>query len=362
MRIDQVLAGRQVFVTRVNHEKFERQGPYVLSFPPPADCKITARLSQADVNKKLPERLRRDLPASYEQESNSESEARLKSILKLRPQRVIARNINLQGAQLSQANLDYSDLSGADFRGSDLVWACFMGTNLSRANLSGLNLTGITLSYAKLIEADLTDSVLDHASLRYADLTGAKLPSDLSDASLTAAQNLKGLDLYQALELFLSGGEEANSVTFKLPQASTPKSHNHYATVAKDSGGESLTIKYHDNETIVFGPKVDVLYKLYPSGEVSMLENKTVNFERVKSLGFTSEKGEIPSFFSDQIIQSILDTLAQKLSRKPGPTPPAIIYQDRSGQTPKTIRRQIPSQDGLSPEQIEARRILIQGL
>ncbi len=160
----------------------------------------------------------------------------------------------------------------------------------------------------------------------------------------------------------MSGGEEANSVTFKLTQFSRPKRHHHYVTVAKDSSSETLTIKYHDNEIKLAGPKIDVLYKIYPDGEVSLLENKSVYGELVRSLNSGIERGKIPEFLRDHIIGSILATLAQKSSKQPSPNPPTIIYQDRSDQTPKTIRRQIPSQEGLSPEQIEARRILIQGI
>ena len=104
--------------------------------------------------------------------------------------------IQLQSAQLEEADFRRCDLEGADFRGSNLTKAKFSHARLKNANFSGLmfgtgsmqrfapcNLTAAQLRYADLREANLKNVSLKNADLSYANLSGA----DLREADLTGA-------------------------------------------------------------------------------------------------------------------------------------------------------------------------------
>ncbi len=119
---------------------------------------------------------------------------------------LLSRNqtiVDLDGADLSNANL-----SGADLDGSFLVNATLSGANLSNANLSGsdlgdANLSGADLGGASLFNADLSGATLSGATLSGATLNGANLGNvnlsgaDLSSADLETA-TLSGADLKRA--------------------------------------------------------------------------------------------------------------------------------------------------------------------
>jgi uncharacterized protein YjbI with pentapeptide repeats len=95
------------------------------------------------------------------------------------------RGAKLSGADLSTANLNYADLSYANLRGAKLS-----GAELSTANLNYAN-----LSYANLGDANLSYAYLSHAFLMKADLRGANLSTaNLSYADLSYA-NLRGAGL-----------------------------------------------------------------------------------------------------------------------------------------------------------------------
>ncbi|MEA5534254.1 pentapeptide repeat-containing protein [Crocosphaera sp. XPORK-15E] len=102
------------------------------------------------------------------------------------------REVNLSGANLSQATFILADLRWANFMGADLSGANFMGADLSGADLIGADLSGANLMGAKLTEANLKGADLSQANLQEVDLSWA----DLSEVNLIGANlsqaNLKG--------------------------------------------------------------------------------------------------------------------------------------------------------------------------
>ncbi|MCG9893668.1 MAG: pentapeptide repeat-containing protein [Thermosynechococcaceae cyanobacterium MS004] len=101
-----------------------------------------------------------------------------------------AEQINLTGADLSEATLSYAVLTGAILTGANLSRANgsdailnqvnFNQANLTQANLRNADLSGSTfsqanLSNALLINANLSDANLQDANLAGANLTGAQL-------------------------------------------------------------------------------------------------------------------------------------------------------------------------------------------
>lgn len=126
---------------------------------------------------------------------------------------------NLVRADLSGADLWKANLSGADLRHADLRRANLGGANLSRANLDGAylgggNLHGANLSRAYLWEADLGGVNLGRANLTEANLSRANLTeanlirADLSGADLTGAR-IFGVSAWR---LKLDGAKQQNLV------------------------------------------------------------------------------------------------------------------------------------------------------
>jgi uncharacterized protein YjbI with pentapeptide repeats len=118
--------------------------------------------------------------------------------------------VDLRGADLSEAYLCRANLREADLRGADLRWADLCGVNLIDADLRkahlrpadliGADLRGANLHGADLIEADLRGANLSHADLRRAKLSEANLIKvDLIEADLVWADlreaDLRGADL-----------------------------------------------------------------------------------------------------------------------------------------------------------------------
>jgi uncharacterized protein YjbI with pentapeptide repeats len=101
---------------------------------------------------------------------------------------------------LSHADLSHADLTGAKLSDADLSHADLTGATLSDANLAYANLTYANLTYASSIEADLsgadlTGATVSDANLKEADLSGATLlGADLSGATLLEA-DLRGAEL-----------------------------------------------------------------------------------------------------------------------------------------------------------------------
>jgi uncharacterized protein YjbI with pentapeptide repeats len=105
---------------------------------------------------------------------------------------------SLGGADLSHASLIGADLSNASLVGADLSDASLYGANLSGADLGKADLTGADLDRAHLTRADLGEALLSEASLVGADLSDASLyGANLSGANLRKA-DLTGADLLNA--------------------------------------------------------------------------------------------------------------------------------------------------------------------
>ncbi len=98
------------------------------------------------------------------------------------------RGANFSGTNLRDANLEGADAEGANFSGVNL-----RGANLAHANFGGANLTGANLRDGNLEDGNFTNARLDGANLRdsnleRANLTGARLDgANLRDANLEHA-------------------------------------------------------------------------------------------------------------------------------------------------------------------------------
>jgi uncharacterized protein YjbI with pentapeptide repeats len=108
------------------------------------------------------------------------------------------QHADLTGADLRNADLRYTDLRNADLAGADLRNARLFGADLQNAGLRSTSLQNASLrsadlQNADLRHADLQDTDLRHADLRSADLLGA----NLRNASLRSA-NLQGAGLERA--------------------------------------------------------------------------------------------------------------------------------------------------------------------
>jgi len=91
---------------------------------------------------------------------------------------------NLQGAYVAEANLRQAALEQADLRGAILSFADLRRAYLSHANLQEATLVGSDLREAYLLRADLQSARLQQADLRRACLDLASLrDADLEDAN-----------------------------------------------------------------------------------------------------------------------------------------------------------------------------------
>ena len=148
------------------------------------------------------------------------------------------REINLSGANLSEASFSHADLSVANLAGANFSRTDFSHANLSAAKLNSANLSKTKLNHAILnlanltmadlrganfVQAELIRAELTRADLSGADLRGANLSSaDLRDAKVRYANlsqsNLSRADLRHAL---LAGAnlEQANLTSSDLSSA-----------------------------------------------------------------------------------------------------------------------------------------------
>lgn len=88
----------------------------------------------------------------------------------------IAKLVQDNLANLSEADLSGANLSGAKLSEADLSWANLSGADFSGADLSGANLSGANLRMANLRVANLSKANLSEANLSGANLGGAFLP------------------------------------------------------------------------------------------------------------------------------------------------------------------------------------------
>ena len=109
-------------------------------------------------------------------------------------------NANMQQARLNEASLVRSDFKGANISHASFFRANLEQADLSRANIVGANLAGSNLFHAKLQGADLRWASLVASDLRGVNLTDAKLNranlpfTNLSDAILSGS-DAHGVDL-----------------------------------------------------------------------------------------------------------------------------------------------------------------------
>jgi uncharacterized protein YjbI with pentapeptide repeats len=101
--------------------------------------------------------------------------------------------VQLQGAQLGQANLTGALLSGAQLRRANLDF-----TRLQNAKLDGAQLQNAFLNNAKLHGTSLNDANLEQANLSAAELQGASLQRAKLNGAFMPSVNLKGAQLEQA--------------------------------------------------------------------------------------------------------------------------------------------------------------------
>lgn len=141
--------------------------------------------------------------------------------------------VDLRGANLSEAKLMWVDLMNADLMWANLMRADLTGANLKNANLVYANLTGADLSNAELATAQLNATILNEASMIRVDLRGANLRgailvganlkyadlrgADLSGANLSRA-NLRNAKLKEAI-LWTANLSEANLSLADLTEA-----------------------------------------------------------------------------------------------------------------------------------------------
>lgn len=137
----------------------------------------------------------------------------LKALAQLREQGSLEdgslQGVDLDRAQLQQADFSEGDLRGVALIGADLQGATFKKTNLQKSGLRGANLQGAmlhkaNLQRASLVDTNLEDTRLDEANLTWAVLNQAVLRrANLHTADLTSAKlvdaDLTGADLSWAI-------------------------------------------------------------------------------------------------------------------------------------------------------------------
>jgi uncharacterized protein YjbI with pentapeptide repeats len=106
--------------------------------------------------------------------------------------------VNLDNADLSDANLRLLNLSDADLSDADLSDADLSHATLEDADLSETTLRGADLSYAKLRHADLSFADLSFADLSYADLRYAVLTRAALSSATVRVANLSYAELSDA--------------------------------------------------------------------------------------------------------------------------------------------------------------------
>lgn len=106
-------------------------------------------------------------------------------------------NSELTYIQLKGANLTGASLENASVNASDLIDADFSGANLNRADFTGASLNRARFTGAKLRSAHFGNAVMDEMELEGANLTGVKLSSahlcDLDVRPLCKARRLTHL-------------------------------------------------------------------------------------------------------------------------------------------------------------------------
>lgn len=139
------------------------------------------------------------------------------------------KNTNLMNAKLVGAGLSGADLSGADLGRADLS-----GADLSRSDLSGANLSGADLSRADLSRADLSRANLSGADLFWAHLDSANLrAATLWEVNLFFANLKDARDLTQEQ---LSMVKTLHGATMMDGTVYNPEVHTDITLLRKEKG------------------------------------------------------------------------------------------------------------------------------
>ncbi|MEO1263809.1 MAG: pentapeptide repeat-containing protein [Bacteroidota bacterium] len=155
-------------------------------------------------------------------------------------EKVNLQNADLREADLSGVNLSESNLSGADLRGINLF-----GCDLSETNLWGANLTEANLDSANLYRADLSWADLSRAKLNKAYMNSVNLTSaKLKGASLIGAD----LSLSTCIGTFFNS---ANLNDASLFWANLAKSNFQNADLSRSNLISAVLIETTFNEAIL---------------------------------------------------------------------------------------------------------------
>jgi uncharacterized protein YjbI with pentapeptide repeats len=140
-----------------------------------------------------------DISKAYLPELNLEdAELRDADLTRAKLKDAILSRADLTGANLAEAVLEDANLPGARLTRANLTRACLWKADLTDANLPEANLAGADLTNATLLRADFADANLSRAKLIDANLVEAVfIRADLVEADLTDA-NLPGAQLYLA--------------------------------------------------------------------------------------------------------------------------------------------------------------------
>jgi uncharacterized protein YjbI with pentapeptide repeats len=100
-------------------------------------------------------------------------------------------NADISGADLSDVNLRGANLDGADLSYANLKNTLLDGANMSNANLTGVNAQGAKLTYTDFSNANLTNAILANTNLQNATFDDANLTNTiLTGANIYSAGGL----------------------------------------------------------------------------------------------------------------------------------------------------------------------------
>lgn len=219
--------------------------------------------------------------------------------------------VDLRGANLSEAQLMWIDLMNADLMWANLMRADLTGANLKNANLVYANLTGADLSNAELSTAQLNATILNEASMIRVDLRGANLRgailvganlkfadlrgADLSGANLSRA-NLRNAKLKEAI-LWTANLSEANLSLADLSDADLSCSCLYGANLAdaKLVGCKLTDAKLNGANIKGTILDLDLYQEKYPS-----------RYDADNSRGFSNKRSREVNYSSSQISQNPL--------------------------------------------------------
>lgn len=158
----------------------------------------------------------------------------------------VCSEVNLSGADLSNANLSGADLKSVNLHDSDLSYADISNSELGEADLRGAIFVESDLTGSKSRGANLSGSIFSDADFRGADFSGANFGgADLTGADLTDAE--------------LCG---ANFHNTELTRADLSGARFHSTLIVDTNLSETKGLEYAKH----FGPSSIGIDTLYRSG------------------------------------------------------------------------------------------------